>query len=481
MDPCIQDLLHAFEPTTSSSIYSTASKYIQNPVKMNMASLNLYILTFNCARNLIDSNLFASHLFDALPKSQSPELPEIVVLSLQEIAPISYSFLGGSHLDPYYDAFRHAVDLAVSGKDENMHYINAVTRNVGMTGIMVFVRQDVAGRVAKVETAETGLGVQEMGNKGAVGARLGYLVRDDEPETVDLTFVAAHLAPMEDGMERRNLDWENIVRRLVFSKAEAVSTPREDAIDGEDVPLLEGEASSSQSSGIFTPSSYLFFAGDLNYRTASTGPGKDVHQAFPQPTSDRSSKTHYTHLLKDDQLTREIRANRTLHSLSEAPIDFPPTYKYSDEARLIAPGEEAAEWKWAQHRWPSWCDRILYLDTPSWVTEFGAVKPYVYDALPLFPTSDHRAVALSVSVPLKPIPPPAMLNEMNVSDSDVRLSPPFDLDMDWKYKRSVARSKEIIVGILAYLAMTWEGNGLVLASSIGVVGGWFVIREYLAG
>lgn len=446
-----------------------------------MASLNLYILTFNCARNLIDTSLFASHLFDALPKSQSPELPEIVVLSLQEIAPLSYSFLGGSFLDPYYDAFRHAMDLAVSDKDKNMHYVNAVTRNVGMTGIMVFVRQDVAGRVAKVETAEAGVGAQEMGNKGAVGARLGYLVRDGERETVDLTFVAAHLAPMEDGTERRNRDWENIVRRLVFSETEAVSTPREDAIDQEDVPLLEGEQSSAQPSGMFTSSSHLFFAGDLNYRTSGTGPGEDGHKAFPQPTSDQNSRRHYTHLLKHDQLTKEIRAKRTLHNLSEAPIDFPPTYKYSDEARLTALGNDVTEWKWAQHRWPSWCDRILYLETPSWVSESGAVKPYVYDALPLFPTSDHRAVALSISVPLEAIPHPAMLNERSVSDSDVRLSPPFGLDMEWKHKRSVARSKEIIVGIMAYLGMTWEGNGLVLASGIGIIGGWFVIRAYLVG
>ncbi|KAK2766131.1 hypothetical protein FQN54_007647 [Arachnomyces sp. PD_36] len=449
---------------------------------MNMAYLNLYILTFNCARNLIDANLFASHLFDALPESQPSELPEVLVLSLQEIAPLSYSFLGGHFLESYYDAFRRAVELAVSDRGKDMHYVNTVAKNVGMTGIMVFVRQDVVGKVAGVETAETGVGFQEMGNKGAVGARLKYLVQEEERETVDLTFVAAHLAPMEDQVERRNQDWESIARRLVFSGSDATSTPREDAIDREDVPLLEGEDSSSHPTGMFTPTSHLFFAGDLNYRTSGTGPGENGHKAFPQPTSDRNSKMHYTYLLKDDQLSKEIHARRTLHGLSEAPIDFPPTYKYADGAHLIGSGNDATEWKWAQHRWPSWCDRILYLDAPSWVSNFGAVKPSVYDGLPLFPSSDHRAVALSVSVPLKPIPAPGLLSEMNdVSDSDIRLSPPFDLDMDWKYKRSVARSKEIIVGILAYLGLTWQGNGLILASGFGVFGGWLVLRAYLVG
>lgn len=53
----------------------------------------LYLLSFNCARTLVDPQSLAPSFFDALPKGAP--LPDLVAISLQEIAPIAYSFLGG--------------------------------------------------------------------------------------------------------------------------------------------------------------------------------------------------------------------------------------------------------------------------------------------------------------------------------------------------------------------------------------------------
>lgn len=456
-----------------------------------MDNLNLYILSFNCARNLIESDRFASHFFDALPNSSNSardatrgrrpyEVPDIIVLSLQEIAPIACAFLGGAFLTPYFDAFDRAIHLAVSKRwAHNVSYVQMLRENCGMIGIMVYVRSDVTWRISHIETAQVGVGVQQMGNKGAVGARLHYMVEEDQGnnETLDLTFVAAHLAAVEYACERRNEDWRGIVERLVFARKGAV-----DREGGEEtVALLRDPASGfsgSHYSGIFVPTSYLFLAGDLNYRTSDTLPLKDDYHRFPQPTTDTNSSRHYSQLLKQDQLTREIQNNRTLHGLLEAPVTFPPTYKYSAEARLAAQQDgEPKEWKWEKSRWPSWCDRILYLDVPPWMEGIGRVEPHVYDALPLFPTSDHRAVALSVSVPLKPISEPEEVGQTE----DVRLSAPFTLDADWERKRAAARTKEIIVGCLAYLGLTREGNGLLLATGIGAIGGWLVLRSLLGG
>ncbi|KAL1967729.1 hypothetical protein VTN77DRAFT_2986 [Rasamsonia byssochlamydoides] len=440
-----------------------------------MDRLNLYILTFNCARNVILTDRFASHLFDVLPQSVST--PELLLLSLQEIAPIAHAFLGGSFLDPYFDAFRSAVDLAVAKRwpNDDVKYVNIVTKNCGLTGMMVFVRSDRAGKVSWVETAEVGVGVQEMGNKGAVGVRLGYRQADHQGDTVDLTFVAAHLAPMEDAVDRRNQDWRGIVERLVFSKEGGKDGV--DEIDEQDEAAALLQDSRGRQSGIFTPTSHLFFAGDLNYRTSDLGPTVDDLARFPQPTADSNRPTHHSQLLKYDQLTREIQAQRTLHGLSEVPITFAPTYKYSVQARLAAAegtqDDELKEWKWATNRWPSWCDRILYLDLPPWMKDGDQIQPHGYDALPLFPTSDHRAVALAVSVPLKPLSPPATANPSD----DIRLSPPFAIDREWRSKRAVARTKELLVGGLAYLGLTREGNGLLLAMTVGVTGGWFVLRS----
>ncbi|QQK43161.1 Inositol 5-phosphatase, putative [Penicillium digitatum] len=182
-----------------------------------MDTLGIYVLTFNCARNFVDVDVFADHFFDALPASGAgSSAPDLIFLSLQEIAPIAHSFLGGSYLFPYVDAFRRTVQKA-SAQKWDQHYVNFLTENTGMTGLMLFAREDTLGKIAWKDTAQVGLGVQEMGNKGAVGARLGYVVEGHPSQTVDLTFVAAHLAPMEDSSrnQQRGQAW---TRTPAFSR-----------------------------------------------------------------------------------------------------------------------------------------------------------------------------------------------------------------------------------------------------------------------
>ncbi len=452
-----------------------------------MTSLDLYVVTFNCARELIKSEVFASHIFDARPSmhSNTSPPPDILVLSLQELAPIAYSFLGGSYLIPYFDRVRYAVQLAASSTGNgHAKYTNIITRNLGMTAIMVFVKQDHVGAIEKMETAGVGVGLLGMGNKGAVGVRLGYSIGASDSEAMEITFIAAHLAPMEDALERRNEDWKNIVRRSVFTPVGQGATrtaTRPHGGDGDEAPLLPGSTDNSTlpTSGLYNPTSHLFVAGDLNYRTSKIKPGPDDYQAYPQPTKDTTDPRHYSHLFKDDQFLRELKAGRTCHGLIEEPINFPPTYKYSDEQRAVAETDEQVRWDWAKHRWPSWCDRVLYLDTPTWMQESlpsAMIKIHGYTALPLLSTSDHRPVALSCSVPLRAIPPPTG----DHMPADLRLNPPFDIDPAWREKRAWARKMEIIVGILAYLSLTWEGKGLLLATIIGGVGGWMVIRSLIA-
>lgn len=450
--------------------------------------LNVYILTFNCARNLIPTDRFAAHLFDVLPPSNTA--PEILVLSLQEIAPICYAFLGGSFLAPYLSAFQQAVEIATRNQwpatTSRDGYVNVVTHHCGLTALMIFVRSDVAKNIAWTDTAEVGVGLQEMGNKGAVGARLGYL--HDNQETVELTFVAAHFAPMEHACERRNQDWRRIVERLVFTKSgDNQDELREGDQANEDAHLLQRR---NVESGMFGTRSHLFFAGDLNYRTSDVPPLPEDYARYPQPNTTPDDASHHSKLFQSDQLTRELRAKRTLHGLSEPPITFPPTYKYSDEAQKAAlRGEQPTEgsgetWKWATRRWPSWCDRILYLEYPPWMTAntksggISTIEVKGYNALPLFPTSDHRPVALAVSVPLRPITsPPSQIEGVD----DARLHPPFPVDRSWRARRENARFKELIVGGLSYLALTWEGNGILFATVAGALGGWFVLRSLLQG
>ncbi|KAI5362522.1 Putative Endonuclease/exonuclease/phosphatase superfamily [Septoria linicola] len=444
-----------------------------------MGDLNCHVTTFNAGREEIHIDYFASSLHTSFKSGMLP--PDLIVLALQEIAPIGFSFLGGSLLAPYFSRFAEAVYRATQwkyGKDAD--YEHVLTRNVGMTGIMVFARQSTKSSVQWIEEAGTGVGLWEMGNKGAVAVRLGF--EDD----VVVTFVAAHLAPMEEAWERRNEDWRNICKTLVFEPIHATGReglPRTSSDEQDRLLSDNGDATRRAGGGrdLFDPSSYIFFAGDLNYRSSDQQPDPKDFEKWPQPMATDSDPTHYSQLLKQDQLTRELQAGRTLHHLSEAPIAFPPTYKYSSKAMSLVKSNaeklEAAKskdeafsgleldndqeqvWLWAKHRMPSWCDRILFLaDAPP--------KVQSYDALPIQPTSDHRPVALTCSIPRKAV---------RSSGEGSR----FTIDNNWQSRRAWARRYELAVGLGAYLTLTGQGEALLAGTVVGIVGGYFVLAALL--
>jgi len=431
-----------------------------------MVDLKLYVITFNCGRALIEPDALGGHLFDGWedPTSSRSYLPDVVVLNLQEIAPLSYAFLGNNFVKPYFDRFRQAIQVATQKQstgatEDDFKYFNILAQHTGLTAIMVFVRDDLVDDIQSVNFAEVGVGLSEMGNKGAVGARIGWTVPTmDTP--VYTTFVSAHLAPFEAEMLRRNQDYRDIAQRLIFTPKDAREW-RKDQQAAESVPLLAGEDHiEAGEQGMYSNDTYLFFAGDLNYRTAITTPGREDSKHFPQPRKNVKDALHYSQLLDKDQLSQQLHEGKTLQGLTEQVIDFAPTYKYhlnKDKPVLI--DRDMEEWRWAEHRWPSWCDRILYSET--------SVQAGKYSSLPLFRTSDHRPVALSASVQLKALP----------GNFDLARQAPGPLDQHYKSRRDVARRKEITVGIAAYLALTWEGNSLLLGTLLIVLASTWISRS----
>ncbi|KAL4934898.1 hypothetical protein BDV06DRAFT_145448 [Aspergillus oleicola] len=456
-----------------------------------MDYLRIYFFTYNCALSLIDVDHFSAHFFDAYPtenttsnsstNTNSPSTPpDLIVVSLQEVAPLAYSFLGGSFLTPYFASYASAIDRATISKWDTQ-YVNILSEHSGMTAQMVFARSDIVDHLSPPEIAKVGFGVQEIGNKGAVASRVSYRSGREEGEGkgVDLTLVAAHLAPMEDAVKRRNEDWRSMVERLVFG-GEDTDGKRDDENENEESEALLGGSSSSGSDGkypgIYAPSRYLFVGGDLNYRTADRFPTPGDKHKFPRADAEPDDPLHFTQLLKDDQLKREMGQSRCFHGLTEAAITFPPTYKYHHKAQAAARNpvepDSGPEWKWTSHRWPSWCDRILFLDTPPGLGQEAKVEVLNYDALPVSPTSDHRPVALTVDVPV--------VERKDAGEPQTIAPAPFSIDPDWARRRAVAEKKEYVVGCLAYLGLTWEGNALALASAVAILGTWFVLRSLLS-
>jgi hypothetical protein len=424
--------------------------------------MELYLLTFNCARTLVDPASLADSFFDALPKGAP--VPDLVAISLQEIAPIAYSFLGGSYLKPYFDRITTTVQLAADLHSHGSEQLDHVaTRSLGMTGLMIYAKPKLAQRIQWIQSAGAGVGFANMGNKGAIAMRVGISC-PNSVDTLNLTFAAAHLAPMESNISARNKDWENLVRNLVF-----INDDDSAYSSSEETPLLAPSPAGppADHNGLFSDGSHVFWFGDLNYRTHDAPPGPDDYKDYPQPSSSESSPKHYLHLLKNDQLTREKEANRTLHGLQELQIDFPPTYKYATPkdgntktSRRVATDTED-EWKWSKHRYPSWCDRILFSDG-----SISDLEPQKYTALPVQATSDHRPVALSVRVHEKPV------------SHDRGSSSPFPTNPGWKSRRDAARRWEVIVGVLSYLTLTGKGNA-VLVAIVGAALGSLWLASYL--
>lgn len=432
-----------------------------------MAALSLYIVTFNCGLLPIDTDAFASQLFAGLT---SAKLPDLLVLSLQEIAPLSRAFIGGSFLVPYFERFYHAVqrgaNKASSEVEDGPIYTPISARNLGLTAIMIFAKDPSC--IQDIEAGGIGVGLWDMGNKGAIGVRFSYHVG---AASTELTFVSAHLAAMEWELKRRNDDWKNIVQGLVFSSTSSMGKTGATPLSGEERPLL---SLSSRTAGIYKPTSQLFVAGDLNYRTSVLSPSPTDHKTtFPQPHHTADHQNHFSRLFQSDQLTQERLAGRSCHGLTEASITFPPTYKYKSEEPFLTPDEELSMWQWAKHRWPSWCDRILYLPLAPWLNLQSPLKITTrkYGALPLFPTSDHRAVTLDLSVPIISIPPP----EEEEGD-DPRIQPPYEINIDWRRKRERARQLELLVGFALYFTTTKDGAAVATAILMGVVGTFFAIR-----
>ncbi|CAK7202002.1 hypothetical protein SEUCBS139899_004720 [Sporothrix eucalyptigena] len=510
---------------------------------VSFPTLDLLLLTFNCAKAPINVPDFAGHLQHALTShsaaSNTSALPDLVVFGYQ---------FGGDDDDSDGDNVGEGAAQAQQGQVRpsrglKQHYHFVHQAHVGMTAILMFARD--LSVVHDIQVAHCGFGVADMGNKGAVGVRVAYGKKDGSSgsEPSELTFVATHLAAMEWNVKRRNANWRSIVAGLTFGNPndvvtdaaeataalgrgrqgrnhdEAASAPRSaeeeaetEAADaaGDGAWLLLGQHQHEidvrrrlQDLSIFRPDSLLFVAGDLNYRIGDKRP--PANAAFPTAST-------WPEFFKRDQLTEERLAGRTFHGMSEAPIDFPPTYKYDilseDEIKAGAvpdnkdeiqrhtespASDEAAPipWKYATHRWPSWCDRVLYLDVPEWAknqwrseqqrpvspADIPEIKVTSYESLPLMRTSDHQPVYFRAKVPLLPKSVYKYEeDDVAVSESetevqvDPRIHSPIAIDIDAWARRARARNRERLAGASMLLFNTKEGAVIMVTTVVVLVG-----------
>jgi inositol polyphosphate 5-phosphatase INPP5B/F len=90
--------------------------------------------------------------------------------------------------------------------------------------IIVLVRKELRAHISSISTASVGIGfLNTLGNKGGVALRIQIY-------DTTLCFVNSHLAAYDEMVDKRNLDYHELCRRLLFpllaaTPAEAATSP----------------------------------------------------------------------------------------------------------------------------------------------------------------------------------------------------------------------------------------------------------------
>eukprot|EP01136_Pigoraptor_vietnamica_P028267 Opistho-1_new@85596 len=222
------------------------------------------------------------------------------------------------------------------------HVLLAEVRLAGML-FVVYATGRVAGEARNVSASYVGCGLRvmpyyQLGNKGGLAVRFEYRGKS-------VCILSCHLAAHSHYCQRRNRDFHRIVRRLRLGESPLFAEAR---------PVLDHDC--------------VFVMGDLNYRICL--PGEEARRLAHAGDLDG--------LAACDQLRLQQQYGRSFVGFDEAPLSFPPTYKYDVGSPAFDSSDKA--------RGPAWCDRIL------WKATGARVRPLAYDSRPSVIASDHRPV-----------------------------------------------------------------------------------------
>ncbi|PWN44364.1 DNase I-like protein [Ceraceosorus guamensis] len=306
----------------------------------------------------------------------STQLPDVIVFGLQEVVDLTDRKVGAKSLLLGSKA-KHAPELADRISTQYRAWEQKLVQSVRavmppeepydviaggpifLVGLfqIVFVRRRETASVkhAAVATVKTGFGGR-AGNKGATITRF---VLDD----TSIAFANCHLAAGQSKVKQRNADLAEILEATPFDGI--LADPSAFVGGGDGAMLYDHEL--------------LFLSGDLNYRIDEKRSACVAHV----------ESGRLDPLLTKDQLLREMRHNPTfrLRGFQEAPITFPPTYKYV---------RNSTEWdNSAKMRVPAWCDRILWLGR-----EADRVRSLQYRRWEPM-CSDHRPISAAFDIRIR--------------------------------------------------------------------------------
>ncbi|GAA5888107.1 hypothetical protein JCM6882_000282 [Rhodosporidiobolus microsporus] len=304
----------------------------------------------------------------------SLDKPDLVVFNFQELVDLSdlglaaRTALFATHDHDVTGRYRHwhkVLDEAVLRFLGTAYWPVKEEKLVGMYTV-VFARNELRGQIRDLATHKIKNGFDEFyGNKGSLMFRL---VLDDS----SLCFINAHLAAGKKHHAERERDLISILDGAAqFGKS---SEPMHRAYIG------GGDGTAVRDCEM------VFFVGDLNFRLDL--PRSEVlHTLSTAP----SLESAITTLLPHDELSllRASHPSFRLRSFEEAPILFPPTYKYEHNSDVYDQS--------AKQRTPSWCDRVLWRSEREESVKCVSLGRFEADI------SDHRPVAALFEVQVKKV------------------------------------------------------------------------------
>ncbi|KAJ3814924.1 DNase I-like protein [Lentinula aff. lateritia] len=325
------------------------------------------------------------------PTRSEPDF-DILVLGFEELD-LSTEALLYSTSTAREDAWTLAVFAALGEKAE-MYEKLASKQLVGML-VMVIVKKSLRSCFSNIMTTSVGAGILGlMGNKGGTAVRLTFsppkssledlesALNDapsighfqhgiENPGPTVLTFVVSHLAAFDEMVAKRNADFHELSKRLVFDSSILATSTSTGSL-----------STTNKKFGVFE-SDILFWivSSHLNYRINISD--ADVRELL----SSESWKDKLEILIHFDQLKTSIREKKAFEIFHEHDIRHLPTYRFGGGIATDSLGYDVK-------RKPAWTDRILHAYSPLTTK----VNQSSYSGHPEITISDHRPVSADFQV-----------------------------------------------------------------------------------
>ncbi|KAF2455646.1 hypothetical protein BDY21DRAFT_324299 [Lineolata rhizophorae] len=277
------------------------------------------------------------------------------------------------HMSHQYRAWRDHLIRTIDEYLPETPYCLLHTANLVGLFTCIFVRESEKAKIREVNAAEVKLGMGGLhGNKGALIVRF---ILDDS----SICFVNCHLAAGQTQTVHRNNDIAAIMETSALPSHPSFSSSFPNVSDVSSSSRADTFVGGGDGSMILDHE-ICILNGDLNYRidTMSRTTVIEAVKAGNLPK-----------LLERDQLllSRKRNPGFRLRAFVEAPITFPPTYKYDVGTDTYDTSDKK--------RSPAWCDRLLYRGR-------GRIKQTDYRRHEVR-VSDHRPVSGRFKIRVKTI------------------------------------------------------------------------------